>query len=73
MTIFRSASAWQACDEQEGRGAAEVCRALKGADRSLNVTIDVPSVADTEKVNRVLVNVHGVNDAVLAHSKPAAI
>ena len=30
-------------------------------------------MTDAEKVNRVLFNIDGVNDAVIAHSKPAAI
>jgi hypothetical protein len=37
------------------------------------MAINVAAMADAEKVNRVLVNVHGVNDAVIAYSKSTAI
>jgi hypothetical protein len=43
------------------------------ARRKLEMTIDVAAMAHAEKMNRVLGDIDGVNDAVIAHSKPAAI
>jgi hypothetical protein len=37
------------------------------------MSVDFAAVADTEEVNRVLVDVHAVNNAIITDAKPAAI
>ena len=56
--------------ESEVRGQSGCVR--EGDDEGSRA-INVAAMPDAEKVNRILLNIHHVNDAVVAHAQPATI
>jgi hypothetical protein len=63
--------AWQA---NEGGQRTELRgRRSEDGGRAGSPAVNIAAMTDAEKMNRVLVNIDGVNDPVIAHSKPAAI
>jgi hypothetical protein len=62
--------------EVGGRRSEVGGRRSEGRGRRFRIdltAVNVAAVADAEEVNSVLINVHGVNDTVIADSKPAPI